>query len=154
MALFCILLQLLICCLIPALQRPVRLTPCKSSKDPSNKVRENQGAFHNQARQLTSTWRWESKPRRFKGQQSNKGNSKYGRLYESHNRKRKRRNKRRSRRKHLRPKRHGKASLLKTSQSGCRKQVEKKLNKRKIIYCVCVGYFACIGILIGWAQSI
>ena len=120
MTCFCIFLQFLTCCLTPTLQHPVRFTPCQS-----NIVRKT---FHNQPRQLTSQRQWESKS---SGQQSNKGNSKYGRLG------RKRKNKRRNTRPKFCPKRHGKASLLKgkerktTKHIGCRKKLRRKRWKYK-----------------------
>ena len=122
---FCIFLQSLICCLTPTLQHPVRFTPCQSS-NPSNIVRKT---FHNQPRQLTSQRQWESKSN---GQQSNKDDSKYGRLGHSQKSRRKRKNRRRNPRQNFCPKRHGKASLLKgkerktTKHIGCRKKLRRK----------------------------
>ena len=126
MTCFYIILQFLIFCSTPALQRPVRLTSCQS-KNICNKVRKRLGVFHNQPRQLTSQQRWKSK-------QNNRGNSKYD---QSHISRRKRRTTQKNPRQDLCSQTHGKVSMLerkerkKTKHTDCRKQVRKKRRKYK-----------------------
>ena len=123
---FYIILQFLIFCSTPTIQRPVRLPSCQN-KYICNKVRKRLGVFHNQPRQLTSQQRWES-------EQNNRGNFKYD---QSHISRRKRRNTRRNSRQDLCSQRHGKAYLLKrkernkTKHTDYRKQERKKRRKYK-----------------------
>ena len=130
MTCFCIFLQFLIFCSTPTVQRPVRLTLWNSSK-------AMKGGFHNQPRQLTSRWRWERKPKKFKGQQRKKSNSRCGRFFNLH--KRKRSNKRKNARQVFCSKKLERGFLLKVKEKKklkiteyCRKQVRKKRQNCKI----------------------